>query len=53
MSTTNKETEKPRDKQEEPRTKGGVTQEDRSKSLGSANSASPFDGAQAKPKRKE
>ena len=52
MSTARKETEEARDKQEEPRTKGGVTQEDRSKTM-SADSTSPFDGAQAKPKRKE
>lgn len=52
MSTVRKETEDVRDKQEEPRTKGGMTQEDRSKSLGGADS-SPFDGTQGDQKRKE
>ena len=51
MSTVRKETEEARDKQEA-RDKGGVTQEDRSKTMEGAEST-PFDGAQAKPKRKE
>lgn len=50
MSTVRKETE-PEDKQEAPREKGGVSQEDRSKSMG--GQPGPFEGQESNPKRKE
>jgi len=53
MTTARKETEDAQDKPEQHRDKGGVTQEDRSKSLGSAQSESPFDAPERNPKREE